>query len=80
MQCYRECRHLGAARALVVLIVILLLLLFLLGPMEETNAKCFNVKDFMSLYYNEEKIISFWQKIRLLNTRHEDDMILESCT
>lgn len=45
----------------------------------ETIVKCFNAKDFASLYYNKERIIVFLWQIRLSNTRHEYYVILKSC-
>lgn len=47
--------------------------------MAETNAKYFNVQDFASLSSNKERITAFWRQIRLSNTEHENDVILEPC-
>lgn len=48
--------------------------------MVEIHDKCFNVKDFVSMYSSEERITDFCWKIRLPNIGHKDDMILESCS
>lgn len=56
---YREVRILRAMKVLIVLIVILLVFLFYQESMVETGSKYYNVKDFTSLYSNEEGSLFF---------------------